>query len=237
MKDYRPPAFQFYANDWLSSPKITMMTPAQEGAYIRLLAYCWADDECGVGNDMAMLCRLSRIPEIDLRFVIESCFVPHPKNPKKICNKKQIDVKHEMFNHHKRRVGAGLRGSDARWQSDSNAIALPPSSSSSSSSERKKDCVPEVGAEKVPPPPTTETWLTPYFEIWRKVFNADPPKRTFPVLRKLDLEHGAKIVRFHLWRYISQNGYEKTIGPYDANLEKFAATFGKWGPEKTKVVL
>ena len=42
----RPPAFQFYPNDWLSSPTILLMTPAQEGAYIRLLCYCWSDKDC-----------------------------------------------------------------------------------------------------------------------------------------------------------------------------------------------
>ena len=37
----KSPAFQFYPNDWLSSPRITMMSPAEEGAYIRLLCYDW----------------------------------------------------------------------------------------------------------------------------------------------------------------------------------------------------
>ena len=40
----KDPAFPFYAADWLSSDLLALATPAEEGAYIRLLAYC-----CGVG--------------------------------------------------------------------------------------------------------------------------------------------------------------------------------------------
>lgn len=35
------PAFQFYAGDWLSSQRVALMTLEQEGAYIRLMAFCW----------------------------------------------------------------------------------------------------------------------------------------------------------------------------------------------------
>ncbi len=57
----RPPAFQFYPNDWLSSPKITLMTPAEEGAYIRLLCYDWMND--GLPDNDEQLAALSRLGE------------------------------------------------------------------------------------------------------------------------------------------------------------------------------
>lgn len=38
----KPPAFQFYPADWLSSQRVQMMTLEEEGAYIRLLCYCWS---------------------------------------------------------------------------------------------------------------------------------------------------------------------------------------------------
>jgi hypothetical protein len=34
------PAFQFYPSDWLASMAIMLMTPAEEGAYVRLLCHC-----------------------------------------------------------------------------------------------------------------------------------------------------------------------------------------------------
>jgi len=37
----KSPAFQFYPSDWLGSQRVSMMTLEEEGAYIRLLAYCW----------------------------------------------------------------------------------------------------------------------------------------------------------------------------------------------------
>ena len=38
-----PPAFQFYAADWLADADVTMMTLEEEGAYIRALAFCWRE--------------------------------------------------------------------------------------------------------------------------------------------------------------------------------------------------
>lgn len=37
----KPPAFQFYPQDYLSSSAVAEMSLEEEGAYIRLLCYCW----------------------------------------------------------------------------------------------------------------------------------------------------------------------------------------------------
>lgn len=37
------PAFQFYAAEWLADENVALMTCEEEGAYIRLLAYCWRE--------------------------------------------------------------------------------------------------------------------------------------------------------------------------------------------------
>jgi uncharacterized protein YdaU (DUF1376 family) len=37
----KSPAFQFYPSDYLSSQRVQMLTLEEEGAYIRLLCYCW----------------------------------------------------------------------------------------------------------------------------------------------------------------------------------------------------
>lgn len=59
----KSPAFQFYPSDWLSSSKVNLMTPAEEGAYIRLLAYEWQEDDCGLPDDDKALSQLSRLGE------------------------------------------------------------------------------------------------------------------------------------------------------------------------------
>ncbi len=57
------PSFQFYPDAWLSSADITMMTPAEEGAYIRLLCYAWLSDDCSIPAEDKHLARLSRLNE------------------------------------------------------------------------------------------------------------------------------------------------------------------------------
>ena len=59
MSKNKSPAFQFYPESWLSSPKIMLMTPAEEGAYIRLLSLCWSEGH--LPDDDAQLALLSRL--------------------------------------------------------------------------------------------------------------------------------------------------------------------------------
>lgn len=47
----KPPAFQFYAKDWLSSKPVRRMTPEQRGYYIQLIAEAWDLDEPGTLPD------------------------------------------------------------------------------------------------------------------------------------------------------------------------------------------
>jgi len=43
----KPPAFQFYAKDWLSSPSVRAMSMHLRGIYITVLAAMWDSDEPG----------------------------------------------------------------------------------------------------------------------------------------------------------------------------------------------
>jgi uncharacterized protein YdaU (DUF1376 family) len=55
------PYFRFYTNDWLGSQAIATMTPAEEGAYIRLLAFAWNSQDCGLPDDDDKLAAISRL--------------------------------------------------------------------------------------------------------------------------------------------------------------------------------
>jgi uncharacterized protein YdaU (DUF1376 family) len=57
----KSPAFQFYPDSWLSSLSITLMTPAEEGAYIRLLCHAWLSPDCSLPADSDSLKTLSRL--------------------------------------------------------------------------------------------------------------------------------------------------------------------------------
>jgi uncharacterized protein YdaU (DUF1376 family) len=55
----KPPAFQFYVKDWLSSSTVRSMSLAARGAYIDLLAFAWQSQPFAtLPNDPAQLCRL-----------------------------------------------------------------------------------------------------------------------------------------------------------------------------------
>lgn len=57
----KSPAFQFYPGDWLSSTDVSLMSPAEEGAYIRLLCHAWQQVDCGLPDDDETLSILSRL--------------------------------------------------------------------------------------------------------------------------------------------------------------------------------
>jgi len=39
--DEQSPAFQFYANDWISDPNRMKLSLDEQGAYILLYCHCW----------------------------------------------------------------------------------------------------------------------------------------------------------------------------------------------------
>lgn len=56
------PYFPFYPGDWLRD--CALLTLEEEGAYIRLLAYCWqtAEAECSLPDDDTFLARVLKVP-------------------------------------------------------------------------------------------------------------------------------------------------------------------------------
>lgn len=52
----KAPAFQFYADTWLGSLRVQLMSLEEEGAYIRCLAYCWRHGS--IPADPEMIARL-----------------------------------------------------------------------------------------------------------------------------------------------------------------------------------
>jgi hypothetical protein len=113
----KPPAFQLYANDWLSSLHINLMTPAQEGAYIRLLCYAWADSDCSLPDDDAVLAQLSRLGEGWLKggsSILRQCFVPHPEHPARLVNLKLLEVRRNLEDWRERSRQGGIKSGQVR---------------------------------------------------------------------------------------------------------------------------
>ena len=77
----------FYVNDWLSSPRVTVMTAEQRGAYIQLMAYCWASGDASLPDDDKILSKLSGLNEGWLNGgcqMVRDCFEPHPDQTGKL---------------------------------------------------------------------------------------------------------------------------------------------------------
>jgi uncharacterized protein YdaU (DUF1376 family) len=123
----RAPAFQFYPNDWLSSPTIALMSPAEEGAYIRLLSYAWADPDCSLPDDDAALSQLSRLGEGWFNggsTTIRKCFKEHPEKSGRLVNIRLLEERKKQDAwREKSRIG-GLQSGKSRTLSG--RVVQPP---------------------------------------------------------------------------------------------------------------
>ncbi|MEJ7737436.1 MAG: DUF1376 domain-containing protein [Chitinophagaceae bacterium] len=138
----KSPAFQFYPGDWLGSTKISLMTPEQEGAYIRLLCHMWGQDDCSLPKDDTMLSKLSRLEEKwnENKEIILKCF--SEKNGK-IFNKRLSDEKKKQNKFRQKQASNGSKGGRPKKglgfsglsQTKAKKSSSSPSSSSSSSSD------------------------------------------------------------------------------------------------------
>lgn len=93
------PAFQFYPGDWLSSTKIALMTPAQEGAYLRLLCHAWNDPDCSIPDDDNQLAILSRLGEDWFKGgsqMVKVCFEPSPHQNGRLVNLRLLKEKQKQ---------------------------------------------------------------------------------------------------------------------------------------------
>ena len=144
----KSPAFQFYVNDWLGSANVMLMTPSEEGAYIRLLAIAWGSDDCGLPNDDRELSILSRLGEGWLNGAstkIRKCFI---ENGNRLYNKRLLEErkKQEIWKEKSRqggiksgRIRKNSQLSPERWLNDPLSGPVEPKGNSSSSSSSSKN--------------------------------------------------------------------------------------------------
>ena len=69
----KPPAFQFYAKDWLTSETVLSMSERDEGLFIRLLAYSWNSSDPGtLPLPLRLTARLTGKPLLRLRSFLDT---------------------------------------------------------------------------------------------------------------------------------------------------------------------
>lgn len=128
------PDMPFLVNDWLASTNIACMTPAQEGAFLRLLLHAWNDHNCTLPDDAGALATLSRMGKEWSKSggVVLAMFHTDPELPGRIFNVKQRAVRQEQQTRIATTRGQRTAAANARWSKrdkmresyDRNAVAL-----------------------------------------------------------------------------------------------------------------
>lgn len=114
----RLPFFQFHVHDWLTSESVILMNNAQRGAYIMLLAQCWANATCTLPMSLEALRSLAQWTGTPEEFaVILKCFQPAPRMSDRLTNprlwKEWQTAKEKQAVYEER----AKQGAEARWHS------------------------------------------------------------------------------------------------------------------------
>jgi len=142
-----PPAFQFYAGDWLADAKVQAMSLEAEGIYIRLLCYCWREGSIPSDRQaIARLCKGYDGPAID---EVLTHFIKDKNNSGRLINKRLNLERKKQLEYHKSFKTAGIEGAKIRWGGHKGGHKPGhkgghPSSSSSSSSNNKSRDLPSI---------------------------------------------------------------------------------------------
>jgi uncharacterized protein YdaU (DUF1376 family) len=179
----KSPAFQFYVNDWLGSLNIMLMTPAEEGGYIRLLAISWGTEDCGLPDDDEQLALLSRLGEGWLNGAstkIRKCFI---QKGNRLYNKRLLEERKKQEEWREKSRMGGIKSGKSRkikymeYKGSLNHPRSGPvepkgnsssSSSSSSSSLNKEKNKRSISHSEV------KKFLTHYGERFKFHFGTDP---------------------------------------------------------------
>lgn len=107
-----PPAFQFYPADYLADANVQMMSLEDEGAYIRLLCYCWR--EGSIPDDDEALKKLTKGGSTNLRRVVQECFVPDPSNPGRLIHKRLDEERRKQLDWREKSRQGGVKSGSSR---------------------------------------------------------------------------------------------------------------------------
>ncbi len=113
----KSPAFQFYPKEWLSSMDIMLMTPEQEGAYIRLLCICWESGDCSIPDDDKQLSMLSRLGEGWFKgssTVVRNKFISHPYKPGFLTNERLLKEANKQADWARKCSAGGKKSAEKR---------------------------------------------------------------------------------------------------------------------------
>ena len=120
--DEQSPAFQFYANDWISDPNRMKLSLEEQGAYVLLYCHCWRGFK--VPKDFEVLsrmlnCRTEKIEKIypKIKHLFEE--KKDKDNVVYLCCIQAEEERKEQAKNRKKRSIAGKLGAKKRWSDES----------------------------------------------------------------------------------------------------------------------
>lgn len=136
MRGDRPPAFQFYASDWLADVNVCCMTNEERGVYITLLCHCWIEESLPADpEDLSMLVRMSPTKfSRSWERILKERF--YERGDGRISHRRLDAERDKRRKFIDEMSSAGKRGAVARWkprdsQANGQAIETPMASDSS----------------------------------------------------------------------------------------------------------
>lgn len=155
----RSPAFQFYVNDYLSDINVQLMTAEEEGAYLRLLCFCWQDSDLSLPNNdeqLIVLSKLSKGGSTTMPPAVKKCFIPHPTKDGYITHKRLVLEAEKQRSWREKSAAGGKKSAENKRNSKGGSRVVQPkgysstSSSLSSSSSKKEKIIKKKVACKIP---------------------------------------------------------------------------------------
>lgn len=120
--DEQSPAFQFYANDWISDPNRMKLSLEEQGAYVLLYCHCWRGFK--IPKDFEVMSRMCncRTEKIEKIYNKISHLFEEKKDKDGItylyCIQAEEERKEQAKNRRKRSI-AGKLGAKKRWSDES----------------------------------------------------------------------------------------------------------------------
>lgn len=152
----KPPAFQFYAKDWLTDDKVNLMSLAAQGLYMRLLAAAWLRGG-SIPSDESAAARLVGVPLEEFRELwpeVRPCW--NKERDLMVMRRLRSDFA-ALLQRKRNLSAAGKSGNRKRWGSGGDS----PGDRSASASAKKS---PTDSSSDVAPATPTQTTLKPVDE-------------------------------------------------------------------------
>lgn len=166
----KSPAFQMYPGDWLASQRVQLMSLEEEGAYIRLLCYCWLHGSIPADPKRIALL-IGKGGSTTLAETVSKMFQPHSENAALLVHERLETERQKQETWHEKSSEGGKKSAQirakkkAKNQSKSTVVQPPlegclpngvnqnPTLQSSVFSLQSSSSSSEEEGKQTPPPP------------------------------------------------------------------------------------